>query len=103
MFWWYPEYTLNNIVFMNGSEDWSKDFTSGYWNAALFHYKSGKALSALYELKNFAPGSDTGIRDIDKRGDTNAESWYSLDGRKLNKRPDAKGIYIVNGKKVIVK
>ena len=103
LFWWYPEYTLNNIVFMNGSEDWSKDFTSGYWNAALFHYKSGKALSALYELKNFAPGSDTGIRDIDKRGDTNTESWYSLDGRKLNKRPDAKGIYIVNGKKVIVK
>ena len=29
--------------------------------------------------------------------------WFSLDGRKLNGRPTEKGIYIRNGRKVIVK
>ena len=29
--------------------------------------------------------------------------WYSLDGRKLESNPKQKGIYIVNGKKVVIK
>ena len=32
-----------------------------------------------------------------------AAEWYSLDGRKLNKQPTAKGVYIVNGKKVVIR
>ena len=102
LFWWYPEYTLNNIVFKNDSEDWSKDFTSGYWNAALFHYKTGRALSALYELKNFV-GDDTGIDAMNHEPITNNRSWYTLDGRQLTATPNQKGIYIHQGKKVIVK
>ena len=31
------------------------------------------------------------------------EGWYSLDGRKLNSRPTAKGIYINNGRKIVIK
>ena len=103
IFWWYPEYTLNNIVFKNGSEDWSKNFTNGYWNAALFHYKTGKALQALYELKNFI-GDPSGIETINREPLTvNQHAWYTLDGRKLNGKPSTKGIYIQNGKKKIVR
>jgi hypothetical protein len=29
--------------------------------------------------------------------------WYTLDGRKLDKRPTQKGIYIFNGKKGVIK
>ena len=29
--------------------------------------------------------------------------WYTLDGRKLNGKPTQKGLYIVNGRKTIVK
>ena len=99
LFWWYPEYTLNNIVFKNGTEDWAKDFTSGYWNAALFHYKTGKALAALYELKTFV-GDDTGVNTtvIQRTAD---DTWYTLDGRRLNGKPIAKGLYICNGRKVL--
>ena len=32
-----------------------------------------------------------------------ADAWYSLDGRKLDGKPSAKGMYIKNGKKVVVK
>lgn len=99
LFWWYPEYTLNNIVFKNGTEDWAKDFTSSYWNAALFHYKTGKALAALYELKTFV-GDDTGVNTtvIQRTAD---DTWYTLDGRRLNGKPIAKGLYICNGRKVL--
>ena len=33
----------------------------------------------------------------------NSEKWYSLDGRKLQGKPTKKGLYIVNGRKVVVK
>ena len=32
-----------------------------------------------------------------------AGAWYSLDGRKLNGKPTTKGVYINNGKKVVIK
>ena len=32
-----------------------------------------------------------------------ATEWFTLDGRKLNAQPTMKGIYIVNGRKVVVK
>ncbi|MBQ8655952.1 MAG: glycosyl hydrolase 53 family protein [Prevotella sp.] len=101
LYWWYPEYTLNNIVFKNGSEDWSKNFTSGYWNAALFHYKTGKALAALYELKNFAP--TTGISSVERDVQPADGRYYTLDGRTLDAAPTRPGLYIHNGHKVIVK
>ena len=52
-------------------------------------------------------GSDTtGIRDVREvnavRG-AKDDTWYSLDGRKLDGKPKAKGLYIVNGKKMIIK
>lgn len=34
--------------------------------------------------------------------DANAD-WFTLDGRKLNGRPTAKGIYVVKGRKVVIK
>ena len=101
LFWWYPEYTLNNIVFKNGSEIWADDFTSGYWNAALFHYKTGRALPALYELKNFNDGI-AGISQLTTDNKTD-EAWYLLNGMRLAKKPSTEGIYIKNGKKTIVR
>lgn len=35
--------------------------------------------------------------------DTKAGAWYMLDGRKLSGKPTKKGLYIVNGKTVVVK
>jgi hypothetical protein len=29
--------------------------------------------------------------------------WYTLDGRKLNGKPTAKGVYVKNGKKIVIK
>ena len=31
------------------------------------------------------------------------DNWYTLDGRKLNGKPEKKGMYIHNGRKVAIK
>ena len=48
----------------------------------------------------------TGVREV--RGvneviEVNDNSWYSLDGRKLEGKPTQKGMYIHNGKKFVMK
>ena len=35
--------------------------------------------------------------------EVNDNSWYTLDGRKLDKQPTTKGLYINNGKKTVIK
>ena len=44
----------------------------------------------------------TAISETSQNKDQN-EDWYSLDGRKLDSRPTERGIYIHNGRKVIMK
>jgi hypothetical protein len=34
---------------------------------------------------------------------TNSDAWYTIDGRKLNGKPSRAGIYINNGKMVVIK
>ena len=52
---------------------------------------------------NFDNDEASGIMDIDHSPltiDHSDDGWYTLDGRKLNGKPSAKGIYIHNGRKV---
>ena len=48
----------------------------------------------------------TSIRSIDDGQftmDNEAGAWYDLNGRRLSGKPTAKGLYIVNGRKVVIK
>lgn len=46
----------------------------------------------------------TGISTTNFTNDTNVNSdWYSLNGRKLSGKPTKKGVYILNGRKRVVK
>ena len=53
----------------------------------------------------FGGGDVTSINMIeDENNDANGtDNWYTLDGRKLQSQPTKKGIYIRDGKKVIIK
>lgn len=49
-------------------------------------------------------GETTAINTlIDGRTETATSGWYTLDGRRLSGKPAAKGIYINNGKKTVIK
>ena len=56
---------------------------------------------------NFGDGETTGIEAIDNltihNSQFEADAWYTLDGRKLDGKPMARGLYINNGKKVVIK
>ena len=52
----------------------------------------------------FNDGETTSIgENVMLNSDNTTNQWYDLSGRKLNSLPTTKGIYILNGKKVVVK
>lgn len=58
-----------------------------------------------YEL-NFGEGTATSISEelrVKSEEFATATGWYTLDGRRLQGKPAQKGVYIQNGKKVIIK
>jgi hypothetical protein len=46
-------------------------------------------------------GIATGIEEAKSQNST--DLWYTMDGKKLNTKPRAKGVYIKNGQKVVIK
>ena len=62
---------------------------------------------SFYTLKE---GMPTGIEEISEELKVKSEEfatarWYTLDGREIanGQKPKAKGLYIVNGKKIVIK
>ena len=57
----------------------------------------------LDEVLVVDPNSTTGISPVTRQPSSLTDAWYTLDGRKLTGKPALKGIYIFNGKKVVIK
>ena len=90
LFWWWMEYNAKGTSL------------SSWYNAPLFDSRTGKATKALYELKNFAANA-TSINPIVTTNKEGADkSWYTLDGKKIEK-PSQAGVYIQNHKKIAYK
>ena len=54
---------------------------------------------------NFGDDETTGVEELKDSKIEELKSydvWYTLDGRRLEGKPTVKGLYIVNGKKVMV-
>ena len=81
--------------------------TVGQQNASRRGAADNEALPSRLSVRLVdADGILTAIGTIDtKTGEVrfDSEAWYTLDGRRLNSAPSTSGIYIKNGKKVIVK
>ena len=71
---------------------------------AYFKLKDGAAEARTFNLN--IDGNTTGVIEL-KNGKMEEwksfDSWYTLDGKKLQGKPTQKGVYIVNGKKIIIK
>lgn len=52
---------------------------------------------------DFSTGEITAVSSVVNAQSSKPNSWYTLDGRRLNDQPSTKGIYIHNGKKIAVK
>ena len=79
--------------------------TDGYTiNAcrAYFHVDLSNTSGVRAFSLHFDDDGTTGIVDNKRETITN-NRWYTLDGRRLNGKPVAKGMYIYKGKKVVIK
>ena len=88
LFWWWPEYNAKGTNL------------SGWYNAPLFDSRTGRATSALSELKNFK-ASSTGIKSLPISKSANSYAYYNLQGQKVS--TPRHGVYIHEGKKDVVK
>ena len=73
---------------------------------AYLEYNSGLSspIQLTSEFLGFEDSETTGIdASVVKSAVVDAEAWYTLDGRKLNSKPTTKGVYVVNGNKVVIK
>jgi hypothetical protein len=56
---------------------------------------------------DFGDGESAGIHDmLNDNGEMISDTlsaWYTLDGRKLDGKPTQKGIYINNGRRIVIK
>ena len=53
-------------------------------------------------VSDFVNSSLTGIEEL-RFEDVNVAQWYDLNGRKLQKKPTQKGVYLLNGRKVVMR
>ena len=64
---------------------------------------NGEAAAARAIKIDWGDGEQTGITTTNYTNLTNSDGWFTLDGRKLSGLPTTKGVYIVNGRKIVVK
>ena len=93
LFWWWMDYN---------AYPWDTTRMDGWWYAPLYDSNTGKPLAAMASLKDFLEG-ETAIRGIeaDYFVSSDKDIWSTLSGVRINK-PTTKGIYIHNGKKVVI-
>jgi arabinogalactan endo-1,4-beta-galactosidase len=81
--WWYAEANANGCT---------GDLKNGWYNAGLFDNSNGKALDALYEMKNFLNGSVSVCPISTDSPPTSV--WHTLNGCQLQTAPTTSGLYL---------
>lgn len=74
--------------------------TTGWYNAGLWDNETGRALPALYELKNFLTTDN--VENVSTSTREKDNNWYDLSGRRV-KGNTTKGILLHKRKKLIFK
>lgn len=94
--------TLYNPTVVNLSTNLNS-YMKGF--RAYFQLKDAAALNARAFRMNFGDEEVTGIMTTNFTNDTNDMNgqWYTIDGRKFSGQPTQKGVYINNGKKIVIK
>lgn len=99
----YAETTLgNNWLYIRDNKFWYSDGSSKV-----------KAYRAYFRFRDFTDAMHSRSIIIDEDGATgirlmedaqaDGEGWYDLSGRRLSGKPASRGVYIQNGKKVVIK
>ncbi len=99
-------YSANTIYVMGNTTKNGFGFhkyTGAYMPANKAFLALGSGSSAPLRMVIDDDEETTGVASMADGIDNMSDVWYTLDGRKLNGKPTTKGLYIVNGKKVMIK
>jgi hypothetical protein len=92
-------YVLNKGTAGIGFYKLSENGTIGAHKAYLVYEAPAQSAPAFFALNEV-----TSLREMSNERLVNGNNdYYTLDGRKLNAKPTTKGLYIVNGKVVVIK
>ena len=110
---WTIDYENTDVYYYNGMGAWKHlgASSSNTWNIAPFNaYLLQPAAGADNLAREITftfeelDGSATVIKSVSEEStDTVLEGWYTINGIKLESAPTQKGIYIKDGKKVVIK
>lgn len=90
LFWWWMEYNAYRTNL------------SGWYNAPLWDSLTGKAGKAVQALASFADSNDSAVDNVDVDIWEGKDAWFDLMGRPLSSAPSSPGLYIHNGRKVMI-
>jgi hypothetical protein len=79
------------------------DVKMAAFRAYLTYSESAGAPAKASALTFDVDGETTGIASVGIDSSNDNDAWYTLGGQKLSKKPTANGIYICNGRKIIIK
>ena len=99
-----------SILLMGGANTLYYPTAGAGIGAQRAYFKIGDGVSAARQLTgfdiDFGEGETTGILNIEHSTlniEHSADAWFTLDGRRLSGKPSVKGVYVNNGRKVIIK
>ena len=93
----------NTLYWPNGANNEDGNY---YLNACRAYFHVDDVAAVREFVLNFDEGETTGIESMHNSEcikHNKADAWYSLDGRKLDGKPSAKGLYIYKDRKVVIK
>ena len=95
---------LNEIIMLgaNSTLGYSKNARTLRSFRAHFEVPANGGVGARAFVLNFDEEASA-VFDLNNKEEITNNKWYSLDGRRLNGKPTVKGLYIHNGRKVLVR
>ena len=92
-----------SILFVGTNNTLYWPIAGGHVNACRAYFDLGSASAREFVMNFDGENEVTSLPQPLQKEGSQADAWYTLDGRKLNGKPTTKGLYIHNGKKVIIK
>ena len=96
----------NNKLYYQTASDFTVNACRGYFQLKQGLTVGEPANGVRAFVLNFGDDETTGIISIENgklKIENDADAWFTLDGRRLSAKPSRAGVYINNGKKVVIK
>ena len=95
----------DNKLYYPTASDFTVNACRGYFQLKQGLTAGSQSAGVRAFVLNFGEGDASGIVSVSKEPGSEgvADAWYTLDGRRLAGKPTASGIYVNNGRKVIIK